>query len=92
MSLDLIVAIAIFIAAVAVVIGLSLFVLTVILRMQARHRKRLARVGRRQGHYMKADMVQSQFEALEVPADALTLDTRLSPEKIVATIKRELAL
>ena len=29
------------------VIGLSLFVLTVILRMQHKHRKRLARVGRR---------------------------------------------
>jgi tight adherence protein B len=47
MSLDLLVAIAIFVASVAVAIGLSLFVLTVILRMQAKHRKRLARVGRR---------------------------------------------
>ena len=47
MSLDLVVAAAIFIASVAVAIGLGLFVLTVILRMQARHRKRLARVGRR---------------------------------------------
>jgi tight adherence protein B len=46
-SLDLVVAAAIFIASVAVAIGLGLFVLTVILRMQARHRKRLARVGRR---------------------------------------------
>ena len=46
-SLDLIVAVAIFIGSVAVVIGLSLFVLTVILRMQHKHRKRLARVGRR---------------------------------------------
>ena len=44
---DLIVAGAIFIASVAVAIGLSLFVLTVVLRMQHRHRKRLARVGRR---------------------------------------------
>ena len=51
----------------------------------------LARVGRRQGHYMKADMVQSQFEALEAPADALTLDTRLPPEKIIAEIKRQLS-
>ena len=47
MSLDLIVVVAIFIVSVAVVIGLSLFVLTVILRMQHKHRKRLARVGRR---------------------------------------------
>lgn len=47
MSTDLIVAFAIFIAAVAVVIGVGLFVLTVVLRVQARHRKRLARVGRK---------------------------------------------
>ena len=47
MSTDLIVAFAIFVAAVAVVIGLGLFVLTVVLKMQARHRKRLARVGRK---------------------------------------------
>jgi len=51
----------------------------------------LARVGRRQGHYMKADLVQSQFAALEAPADALTLDTRLPPEKIIAEIKRQLS-
>ena len=44
---DLIVAFAIFIASVAVVIGLGLFVITVVLRMQHKHRKRLARVGRR---------------------------------------------
>ena len=47
MSVDLIVAFAIFVAAVAVVIGVRLFVITVVLRMQARHRKRLARVGRK---------------------------------------------
>jgi gluconokinase len=52
----------------------------------------LARVGRRQGHYMKADMVKSQFEALEVPTDALTIDTRLPPAKIIAEIRRTLAL
>jgi tight adherence protein B len=47
MSGNLIVAAAIFVASVAVAIGLSLFVITVVLRMQARHRKRLARVGRK---------------------------------------------
>ena len=46
MSFDLIVAFAIFIAAVAVVIGLGLFVITMVLRLQHIHRKRLARVGR----------------------------------------------
>jgi gluconokinase len=52
----------------------------------------LARVGRRQGHYMKAEMVRSQLEALEVPTDGLALDTRLPPGKIIAEIRRSLAL
>ncbi len=47
MSTDLIVAIALFLGAVMVLIGVGLFVLTLVLRVQARHRKRLARVGRR---------------------------------------------
>lgn len=49
-----------------------------------------ARVNQRQGHYLKAGLVQSQFEALEVPANALTLDTRQPPEKLVAEIRRRL--
>lgn len=47
MSLDLLVVGGIFVGAVAVAIGLSLFVLTVLMRVQAKHRKRLARVSRR---------------------------------------------
>ncbi len=47
MSFDLIVAFAIFVASTAVVIGLGLFVITVVLRMQHKHRKRLGRVSRR---------------------------------------------
>jgi hypothetical protein len=47
MPANLIVVGAIFVVSVAVAIGLSLFVITVVLRMQARHRKRLARVGRK---------------------------------------------
>ena len=52
----------------------------------------LARVGRRQNHYMKADMVKSQFEALEVPTDALTVDTKLPPDRILAEIRRSLSI
>lgn len=48
----------------------------------------LARVGRRQGHYLKAEMVQSQFAALEAPTNALTIDARQSPEKIITEIRR----
>ena len=47
MSGNLIVAFALFILSTAIAIGLSLFVITVVLRMQHKHRKRLARVGRR---------------------------------------------
>ena len=47
MPVNLIVVGAIFIVSVVIAIGLSLFVITVVLRMQARHRKRLARVGRK---------------------------------------------
>jgi gluconokinase len=50
----------------------------------------LARVSGRKGHYMKADMVRSQFEALEAPKDALKLDITLSPEEIVQTILAQL--
>jgi gluconokinase len=49
-----------------------------------------ARVANRTGHYMKADLVQSQFEALEVPTNALILDTRLPPEDLVAKIRQAL--
>ena len=47
MSGNLIVAAAIFVVAVAIAVGLSLFVIGVVLRIQAKHRKRLARVGRK---------------------------------------------
>ena len=47
MSGNLIVAFALFLLSTAIAVGLSLFVITVVLRMQHKHRKRLARVGRR---------------------------------------------
>jgi tight adherence protein B len=46
-ELNLLVAFAIFVGSVAVVTGLGLFVISLVLRARARHRKRLARVGRR---------------------------------------------
>lgn len=46
----------------------------------------MERVSRRKNHFMKADMVRSQFEALEPPRDALTFDIRQKPESIVAGI------
>lgn len=46
----------------------------------------LARVRGRQGHFMKEELVRSQFAALEPPAEALTLDVRQSPEALLAQI------
>lgn len=51
------------------------------------------RVAGRQGHYMKAGMVESQFAALEPPADALTFDTRTQrATEIIAAIRDRLRL
>lgn len=50
----------------------------------------LARVSGREGHFMKAEMVKSQFAALEVPDDALRVDIRQSPAAILAEIRQRL--
>ena len=50
-----------------------------------------ARMSGRSGHYMKADMLQSQLATLEVPHHALTIDITQSPETIVAKIRAGLA-
>ncbi len=42
-----------------------------------------ARMRTREGHYMKASMLQSQFDTLEEPAHALNVDVTLSPEDLV---------
>ncbi|MBW4579980.1 MAG: gluconokinase [Tildeniella nuda ZEHNDER 1965/U140] len=50
------------------------------------------RLQQRQGHYMKADLLQSQFDSLEEPINALSIDIDQSPEAIVAEIRRSLNL
>ncbi len=45
-----------------------------------------SRISKRKGHYMKAEMLRSQFEALEEPSDALVVDVRLGVDEIVETI------
>jgi gluconokinase len=49
------------------------------------------RIAERSGHYMKPGMLKSQFETLEEPAGALTIDIALPVEaiveKIVANVK-----
>jgi len=52
----------------------------------------LSRMSERQGHFMKADMLESQFAALEPPRHTLTLDVSASPESLVATIRQTFGL
>lgn len=49
-----------------------------------------SRLQHRTGHYMKADMLQSQFEALEEPSDAILVDAAQSPEAIARQVLTEL--
>jgi gluconokinase len=47
-----------------------------------------SRISQRQGHYMKPEMLQSQFDILEEPRHALTLDAAWSVEELVQEILR----
>lgn len=44
------------------------------------------RVRRRQDHFMRADLVDSQFEALEPPTDAVVIDVRLEPDEVLRRV------
>ena len=44
----------------------------------------------RQNHFMKSEMLTSQFADLEEPAAAMVVDISQTPEQIVAAIKRNL--
>lgn len=52
----------------------------------------LERLNRRTGHFMKPEMLRSQFETLEPPPDAFVADIAHSPDEIVAEIRRAFAL
>jgi len=49
-----------------------------------------SRMSARQDHYMKPHMLQSQFETLEEPKNALTIDISDSVQKIVEEILKQL--
>jgi carbohydrate kinase (thermoresistant glucokinase family) len=51
-----------------------------------------ARVQGRPEHFAGPGLLESQFEALEPPADALTLDIRLPVDALVDAIERDLSL
>jgi carbohydrate kinase (thermoresistant glucokinase family) len=44
------------------------------------------RVNNRKGHYMPASLLRSQFDNLEIPKDALTINIEKGPEEIVELI------
>ncbi len=48
-----------------------------------------ARMEERKHYYMKANMLKSQFDALEEPSDALIVDIAQKPEEIVTIIQKE---
>jgi gluconokinase len=47
-----------------------------------------SRMGKRTDHYMKPHMLKSQFETLEEPTNALTMDISLSVDDVVQEILR----
>ena len=49
-----------------------------------------SRISQRKDHYMKPEMLQSQFEALEEPTNALTINVSLSVAEIVEEIVEQL--
>ena len=49
-----------------------------------------SRMAARSDHYMKPEMLKSQFEALEEPAEGLTVDISLSVDDIVQEILRRI--
>ena len=49
-----------------------------------------SRLSHRKDHYMKPEMLKSQFEALEAPAEALTVDVSLSVDEIVERIIKQI--
>ena len=49
-----------------------------------------SRMSKRQDHYMKPQMLKSQFEALEEPTNALTLDISKSVDEIVGDILKSM--
>lgn len=46
----------------------------------------------RKGHFMPETLLKSQFEAMEEPKDAITVDVALSPRDIVDRIKNSIEL
>ncbi|WP_066629096.1 gluconokinase [Labilibacter marinus] len=51
----------------------------------------LERLNKRENHFMSPDLLQSQFDILEQPKNAIEINISLKPEEIVERIKRDLS-
>ena len=49
----------------------------------------LSRMSTREDHYMKPGMLQSQFDALEEPKDAIVLDVKMPLKDMIDTITKK---
>ena len=47
------------------------------------------RLQKRQNHFMSSRLLQSQFDILEEPSEALSIDINLDPDEIVKIVKEE---
>jgi gluconokinase len=52
----------------------------------------MGRLRDREGHFMRPELLRSQFETLEPPRGVLTVDVAKTPDAIVAEIRRALSL
>jgi carbohydrate kinase (thermoresistant glucokinase family) len=54
--------------------------------LEGSYERILERMKRRKDHYMPPALLQSQFEILEMPGDAIVIDISNSPEKIIEAL------
>jgi gluconokinase len=52
----------------------------------------IERLSQRKGHYMPASLIESQFQDLEAPNDAIMLPADWRPDQIVAAMRARLCL
>jgi gluconokinase len=60
--------------------------------LQGTYEQIKVRLSNRTGHFMSAGMLDSQFQTLEEPENALTVDIKNTPQDILAIIRKGLNL
>jgi carbohydrate kinase (thermoresistant glucokinase family) len=54
--------------------------------LQINYNEAMERIKNRRDHFFPLQLLQSQFDTLETPENAINIDARLSPEKIISMI------